>query len=275
MSALAYSVAPADPLMLAQSSAETDYLMRSRGWVLFPKAIPQRDLARMASDLDQLYEHCRQIQIRNGVADGMEGSAHHLAGYGTSLDRFLDQFPLHDEIERHFGGKYVIGTFGAALNPPGSVSYVSKPHRDIRAFTGGYRMSLNMLVMLDDFTEENGATLLLDGSHHVEDVPEPDLFRRHARPALGCRGDVLLFDSLLVHAAAPNRTPLPRRALTLTLIRPWMKGQIDFPRYLSADARATLSPLARQLLGFHAQVAASLEDYYQPPERWAFKADQR
>ena len=266
---------PADPPGFASNHADTDYLMRARGWVRFGASISRTDAALMAADLDRLYDHCRHVQTRNGVASGMEGAAHHLVGYGSSLDLLLDRFPLHEEIERYFDGKYVIGTFGGALNPPGSSSYVSKPHRDIRAFTSGYRMSLNMLIMLDDFTEENGATLLLDGSHHVETPPEPDLFYRHARPAIGGKGDVLLFDSLLVHAAAANRTRSRRRALTITLIRPWMKGQIDFPRYLSADAQAALSPLARQLLGFNAQVAASLEDYYQPPERWAFKADQR
>jgi Phytanoyl-CoA dioxygenase (PhyH) len=254
---------------------EIDYLLRTRGWVRFPERIDGGRAVMLADDLDRLYAHCRSIQVRNGVADNMAGAAHHLVGYGTSLDALLDDFPLHREIEAYFDGKYVIGTFGAALNPPGSTSYVAKPHRDIRAFTGGYRMSLNMLVMLDDFTEENGATLLLDGSHHVEALPEREVFYRHARPALGRRGDVLLFDSLLVHAAAANRTDRQRRALTLTLTRPWMKGQIDFPRYLSGEAQAGLSPLARQLLGFNAQVADSLDAYYQPPERWAFKADQR
>ncbi len=259
----------------SSGGAETDYLIRSRGWALFPTLIAPDQVAGLAQDLEGLYAHCRAVQVRNGVAANMEGSAHHLVGYDTNLDRLLDAFPLQAEIERHFGGKYVIGTFGAALNLPGSTSYVAKPHRDVRAYTGDYRLSLNMLIMLDDFTEENGATLLLDGSHHVEALPGAELFHRHARPALGRAGDVLLFDSLLVHSAAPNRSARTRRALTLTLIRPWMKPQIDFPRYLAPDAEARLSPLARQLLGFDAQVAASLEAYYQPPERWAFKADQR
>lgn len=256
-------------------AGEVDYLMRSRGWVRFSGQIASDAVARMRNDLDRLYAHCRSVQIANGVDANMEGAAHHLVGYGTSLDDLLDSFPLHAEIERHFGGKYVIGTFGAALNLPGAVTYVAKPHRDIRAYTHGYRLSLNMLIMLDPFTVENGATLLLDGSHQVEALPEPDVFDRHARPVLGGAGDIVLFDSLLVHAAAPNSTPVARRALTITLTRPFMKGQIDFPRYLSSEAQSRLSPAARQLLGFNAQVAASLDAYYQPPERWAFKADQR
>ena len=36
-----------------------------------------------------------------------------------------------------------------------------------------------------------------------------------------------------------------------------------------------MSDKVRQLMGFDARVAASLDEYYQPPERWTFKADQR
>jgi hypothetical protein len=272
---MARDLTDSDLVRPATTLADFDYLMRSRGWVLFPAQLSPSQVAELSADTDRLYARCRDVQVKNGVAANMEGAAHHLVGYDTSLDRMVDDFPLHAEIERHFGGKYVMATFGASLNVPGATSYVARPHRDIRAFTVGYRMSLNMLVMLDDFTAENGATLLLDGSHQVEALPEPDLFHRHARQVLGKAGDILLFDSLLVHSSAPNRSGQIRRALTITLTRPWMKPQIDFPRYLSAEAQARLTPLARQLLGFNAQVADSLEAYYQPPERWAFKPDQR
>jgi hypothetical protein len=36
-----------------------------------------------------------------------------------------------------------------------------------------------------------------------------------------------------------------------------------------------MSPKVRQLLGFNARVAASLDEYYQPEERWTFRADQK
>ena len=78
-----------------------------------------------------------------------------------------------------------------------------------------------------------------------------------------------------MHAAAPNRTQADRRCLTLVFGRPYVKPQIDFQRFVPEAALERFSPLARQLLGLNAKVAASLEEYYQPIERWAFKADQR
>jgi hypothetical protein len=257
------------------SVAEFDFLMATRGWTLFPGAIAGRDLAALRADLDRLYDHCREVQARNGVAANMEGTAHHLVGYDTSLDAFVDTFPLYDWVERFFDGKFILLNFGASLNPPGTRAYVAKPHRDVRQFTRDVRMSLNMLVMLDDFTPETGGTLVLNGSHLVEAMPSADLFLKLATRITGKAGDVLLFDSQVVHSAGENRGEARRRALTLCLGRPWLKPQIDFQRYLAPTAEESLSPVARQLYGFDARVAGSLEEYYQPPERWTFKADQK
>jgi hypothetical protein len=259
----------------APTPEDFDFLMSTRGWTVFPAAMPGRDLAPMRADLDQLYERCRDVQTRNGVAGNMVGTAHHLVGYDSSLDRMLDDFPLYDWIGRFFNGKFILLNFGASLNPPGSRSYVAKPHRDVRQFTRDVRMSLNMLIMLDDFSPETGGTLILSGSHLVEPIPEPAMFTRLADRVTGKAGDIILFDSQVVHSAGQNLGDKSRRALTLCLGRPWLKPQIDFPRYLPPDQEAGLSPTARQLYGYDARVAASLDEYYQPPERWAFKADQK
>jgi hypothetical protein len=253
---------------------EFEFLMATRGWALFPGAVAGRDLAAMRADLDGLYDRCREVQTRNGVAPNMEGTAHHLVGYGTSLDRFVDDFPLYDWVERFFRGKFILLNFGASLNPPGSAAYVARPHRDVRQFTRDVRMSLNMLVMLDDFTPETGGTLILSGSHLVEQMPPTDMFLRLSERITGKAGDIVLFDSQTVHAAGENRGDARRRALTICLGRPWLKPQIDFQRYVPTP-EAELSPMARQLYGYDARVAASLDEYYQPPERWTFKADQK
>lgn len=259
----------------APTPEDFDFLMATRGWTLFPGALAGGELGAMRADLDDLYERGRQVQTKNGVAANMEGTAHHLAGYDSSLDRLIDEFPLYDWVERFFAGKFILLSFGASLNPPGSRAYVARPHRDVRQFTRDVRTSLNMLIMLDDFTPETGGTLILSGSHLVEPIPPAEMFLRLADRVTGKAGDIILFDSQVVHSAGENRGDARRRALTLTLGRPWLKPQIDFPRYLPAGREAGLSPTARQLYGFDARVATSLDEYYQPPERWTFKADQK
>jgi hypothetical protein len=272
---------PADQEVMptsAVSAEESAFLMQSRGWVKFPGCLADDTVGALGQACEAAYEACRKVQEKNGVATAsMEGAAHHVVGYGGALDRFIDELPLQAQIERYFDdGKYIILTYGAAINPPGAKTYTCRPHRDVRAYTGDYHLSLNMLVMLDDFTAENGATLILDGSHHLAEQPSTALFERHAQQITGKAGDIVLFNSLVVHSAAPNRTrSSPRRCLTLCFGRPYVKPQIDFSRYLSQEVQDRFTPFARQILGFNARVAVSLEEYYQPMERWMFKADQR
>ena len=252
-----------------------DDAMARDGLYHFHHLLGSQQLEALREDCDQVYEQRRAIQVRNGVDKGMEGAAHHVLGDDTSLDQFLANLPLADLIERHFGGKYILLNFGATLHPPGGSAYTLKPHRDVRAWTKDYPLSLNMLVMLDDFTAQNGATLVLAGSHLTEAMPSYSEFTMQAKQVEGKAGDILLFNSLVVHSAAPNQSDRPRKALTLCFGRPFMKPQMDWPRFLRPDAEAHLTPLARQLLGYDARVAASLDEYYQPPEHWTFKPDQR
>ena len=266
---------PSPPRPHDPSPEDFDSLMASKGWVQFRGVLPAAQVAVMKNDLDRLYDLCREVQTRNGVAANMEGTAHHLVGYGTSLDRMIEAFPLQAWIDRYFAGKYILLNFGASLNPPGSRAYLAKPHRDVRAFSRDLRLSLNMLVLLDSFTAQSGGTMVLSGSHATEAMPSSEEFERSAEQIVGEPGDIVLFDSLLVHSAAPNRGEARRRALTLCLGRPWMKPQIDFPRFIPPERHAALSATERQLYGFDARVAVSLDEYYQPAERWTFKADQR
>src|SRR5580692_7547489 len=150
-----------------------DATMAEKGWVLFPGVLTSDDVAALADDCARIYRTCRAVQERNGVAANMEGTAHHVAGYGGPLDCFLARFPLTPWIDRFFDGKWIVLNYGAVLNPPGFRAYTAKPHRDVRAFTGGYRLSLNMLVMLADFTPATGGTLILTGSTVVRPCRRP------------------------------------------------------------------------------------------------------
>jgi ectoine hydroxylase-related dioxygenase (phytanoyl-CoA dioxygenase family) len=53
-------------------------------------------------------------------------------------------------------------------------------------------------------------------------MPSQATFERYAEQITGQAGDIVLFNSLVVHSAAPNRSDQRRRALTLCLGRPFM-----------------------------------------------------
>jgi hypothetical protein len=244
------------------------------GWTLVPSIVPADLLDRLRADLDAAYRAQRPIQVRNGVGDGTDGTVHHLPLAGGSFLELLERQLCGDLLDGFFGGPYILNTFGGVLNLPNDVSYVGRVHRDLRSFSGDLPLMAQLLVMLDDFTDENGATYVLSGSHRMPDQPSDDLFFRDAARMVAPAGSIVAFNSNLWHAAGSNRSHGPRRALTLAFTRPFIKQQLDYPRALGSEHGASLSPLLRQLLGYNARVPASLDEWYQPAERRPYQKNQ-
>jgi hypothetical protein len=244
------------------------------GWTLLPAVVPPGLVARLGSELERVYREQRALQVRNGVGEGADGTVHHLPCAGGVFLEFLEHDHGQSMLSQFFGGPYILNTFGGVLNLPSDPSYVSRVHRDQRTHSGELRLMAQLLVMLDDFTVANGATYLLSGSHRLREQPADEQFFRDAVRAVGRAGSVVVFDSNLWHAAGTNTTGGPRRALTLAFTRPFVKQQLDYPRALGYDRAAALSPRLQQLLGYHARVPASLDEWYQPPERRMYRRDQ-
>jgi hypothetical protein len=251
-----------------------DDTLRENGWAMLPSRVPAERVSRLTRQLDAVYAEQRVMQLRNGVGDGTDGTVHHLPCAGGAFLEFLEQEHGQPLVEQYFQGPYILNTYGGVLNLPHDASYVGRVHRDQRTFSGDLHLMVQLLVMLDDFTEENGATYFLSGSHRLRDKPADDAFFRDAARAVGPAGSMVVFDSNLWHAAGVNRSNRPRRALTLAFTRPFIKQQLDYARALGYQQADSLSPVLRQLLGYNARIPVSLDEWYQPPERRMYKRDQ-
>lgn len=248
--------------------------MAVSGFSLFDNVVPETLLAQLRDDIPQRAAACRDWQRRNGL-EGMEGAAHHVVGGGGGIDDFLCKLYLNEYISDYFGGPYILNSYGALNNLPISADtykHGQRFHRDVRTFSGNFRLMLNMLVMVDGFTIENGATRLVPGTHQVEQRPDDVYIDQNAVRAVGCAGTILLFDSNLWHSAAPNLTLGPRMALTLTFTRPFIKQQMDYPRLLGEGFPQNEG--VRQVLGYNSRVPCSYDEWYQPAEKRMYKPGQ-
>jgi ectoine hydroxylase-related dioxygenase (phytanoyl-CoA dioxygenase family) len=84
------------------------------------------------------------------------------------------------------------------------------------AAVGDYEVC-NSLWMLDDFTEENGATRVVPGSHRWRQVPGQvldDAMADHPEQVLvtGTAGTLVVFNAHLWHGGTVNNSTAPRRA---------------------------------------------------------------
>jgi hypothetical protein len=244
------------------------------GWVLIPSLLPPPLRDRLVRDLESVYVEQRELQCRNGVQDRTDGTVHHLPCAGGSFLELLEHDDCRALLQQYFQSPYILNTYGGVLNLPNNLSYVGGVHRDLRTFSGDMRLMVQFLVMLDDFTEENGATYLLSGSHRLCEKPSDESFFRDAVRAVGTAGSLVMFDSNLWHAAGVNRSDRPRRALTIAFTRPFIKQQLDYPRALGYERAGSLSPVLRQVLGYNARVPVSLDEWYQPADKRLYQRDQ-
>lgn len=243
----------------------------TKGWKVYRAILPSTLLVRLIRDLCAVYDIHKEIQRLNGVE--FPGVAHHMIKSlwaDSSFKELLEYLPLKEEIGSFFNASYILNTFSGIINFPGQTGpYQHRPHRDMRTWFP-CRLSLNMLIMLDDFTEDNGATWLLSGSHLKREMPTDEEFYAVAQQITGKAGDIILFDSQLVHATGLNKTDKVRRCIPLTFVRSFMKQQCDFAS-LVVD---TDSEWLKQILGYNSRVARDVNDWYQPVEKRMYKSGQ-
>jgi len=228
--------------------------------------------------LARSYDLCRKIQIENGIDAVTDGTVHHLIAshemvYINVLDKICES-ETFNFIKDYFNGNFIINSYGGVINLPEKPSYVANIHRDVRFFSGEFPLMLNLLIMLDDFTLENGATYLLAGSHKQDEKPTEKEFYDISDRALGKKGDILFFNSNLWHAAGINKTDQARRAITITLTKPFMKQQLDYPRAVGYDKLSKMSSQLQQVIGFFSRTPSTLDEWYQKPENRFYRPGQ-
>jgi ectoine hydroxylase-related dioxygenase (phytanoyl-CoA dioxygenase family) len=123
--------------------------------------------------------------------------------------------------------------------------------------------TINFLIALTDFTEENGATRVIPGSHRWEDysdVGSPD----QTIPATMKAGDAILLSGKTVHGGGANKTKdEQRRGLAFTLQCSYLTPEEANPFIISLDIIKQLSPRAQRILGFRSQFPKSSPGLWQ------------
>ena len=147
-------------------------------------------------------------------------------------------------------------------------------HRDFPRVLNGYVASINTFFAIDEFTAENGGTILVPGTHQKEPAPT-EAFMTTAQVSAECpAGSMIVFDSTLLHAAGLNRSSHDRVAINQQFTRSWIKQQVDYVRALGDDHVAAQRPRTQQLLGWYTRTVTSLDEYYRPPEERLYRGGQ-
>ncbi len=245
--ALAHFAVEADTL-----SADEIAFLDQNGYLPLYNLLSPEQVQAIASRLEEL-------AAEEGDKAGLE--AHQEAGT-TRLANLINKDPLFEVCISHprllagiahvLRNDFKLSSLNARFALPGEG--LQHLHADWGGGVpaGEYEVC-NSIWLLDDFTEENGATRVVPGSHNWNKTPKQvmeDPKGHHPEEQLlkAPAGTVVIFNSHTWHGGTLNRTDKPRRAMHSYFTRRHNNQQTDQRTNLSPETLDRLSEEAKYIL---------------------------
>ncbi len=132
------------------------------------------------------------------------------------------------------------GETAQVLHTDDGIYPIARPHQEI---------VLNTMWALDDFTEENGATRVVPGSHRLVDQRPDD--SAPVELATMPAGSVMFFTGSVYHGGGANQSDKPRLGTILEYVSGWLRPQENHILAVPRDVVRTLTPRLQELLGYN------------------------
>jgi len=235
--------------------------IKREGFTIVENLISEDTLAEMRTRIDKIYE--TQVHEIGGEQNldllGDMGFAMSLLSY----DSFFLQFVVEKKyttFAKHFiGNHFQLFCQNGVINQPDrtNAQIVNKWHRDFNYlhFTTSQPFGLNIFYIVDDFTEDNGGTIMLPGSHKYSSFPSIKYAEEHKVQIIANAGSAIIFDPMVFHRSGSNNSNKKRRVMTNIFTHPFMKQQLYLPQHLKDLVGKSEEKL--RILGFGSETAMS------------------
>jgi len=224
-----------------------------QGFTVIPDAMTSTQLAAARAAIDRL------IAAQAAVGQKPSYANANLTDRADIFRDLVQQPTLLQIVDTLLGDDCILSGVNHTTPMPGAPA--GPIHRDRwiwgpSLFWMDHPIGINVGWCFDDFTEENGATLVAPGSHRAQDEPPAEAYVPMIAPA----GAMFAFDDRLYHHAGANRSAEPRRSAFVFYVRSWLKPQTDHKRSTDPTVLATASPTLLRLLGFTRQTPVEHPD---------------
>jgi len=259
---------------------ETLRSLRHDGYAIVEDVVPAPLLARTRDAMYTVQERIlADIGQQRLDRAGELGVLRIMPRYDECLLALLELEPVLAIVDRVVSPTAILHLQNGLILPSTTELHARKHfqtsfHQDFRRHLNGYVASVNTFLAIDDFTIDNGATLLVPGSHQRAQPPDREAMEATAAPALCPAGSMIVFDSTLWHAAGINVSGADRLAVNQQFTRSFVKPQIDYVRALGDEAVLRQRPRTQQLLGWYTRVVTSLDEYYRPAGERLYRGGQ-
>lgn len=225
--------------------------LRDNGFVILPAVL---DTGELAAARDHADACLADVPWSDNDFDGRRTRrVYSLIARLGAFERLVLHPAVTELVVAQLGEQRQFGMLCLTAVDPGQGGQMRHFDAGIYPLPRDLEVETNVIWALDDFTGDNGATLIAPGSHlwPAARKPQPD----EMIPAVMSAGSALVYSGRLWHAAGANRSGNTRRALICEQVVSWLHPADNHALALGADGLRRLSPELRELAGLRATSA--------------------
>ncbi len=225
------------------------------GYVTLPDVVTPDEAADVRETVMALADAERAADPSNVYLDGKSQRVWNLVNKGEVFERLVQHPRTLGAHEGMLGDDCTLSSFTANVIGPGSPAgglHLDSPLAALPTPLPQYALVANSIWLLDDFTEENGATVAVPGSQKLGRLPtEADTVA--PVQVTGRAGSVTIIHGSIWHGSGANTTDRHRVCLLGFFTRAVLKPQQNQMALGSPGVLERATPVMRRLLGFDSQ----------------------
>jgi ectoine hydroxylase-related dioxygenase (phytanoyl-CoA dioxygenase family) len=222
--------------------------LTEHGFVVVPGPFSAEGVERLQAAYDSACAHAAPEDVRVG---SMSTRVTDFVNRDAVFDVVYTWPPVLDAARHVVGDRFRLSVLHARTLHAGAPAQAL--HVDVPRTSDAWPM-LVVILMVDEFRRDNGATRFVPGSHRWTETPEEALVDPVAPypgevVVCGPAGSMILFDVSTWHEHTASMSPAGRRSLQGTFIPRTGRAATDFAGRMQPETLARLSPVARWLVG--------------------------
>jgi ectoine hydroxylase-related dioxygenase (phytanoyl-CoA dioxygenase family) len=221
--------------------------LSKEGYAVIERYLDADDVAAKRADLERVL---RSVPTGRNEFEGFQTQRIYALFAKTRMFDAQATDPLIlGVLEQVLGPQFLLSApVGISIGPGSKAQPV---HRDDGVYPIARprgELVVNTMWALDDFTEANGATVVIPGSHKwIDERPADD---SPVVQAVMAAGSVMVFVGSLFHGGGANTTDRARLGVILEFCAGWLRPQENHVLGVPKEIVAGLPPRLQELLGY-------------------------
>ena len=193
----------------------TQEITEGRGYVLLRDLITPEAAAAARDSILQLAR--KEKEENKSVVQGAKERLYGLIYKENIFAELVQNQAIISIVEAILGKDIILGGFSAHILHPGAERmgvHVDYPYWAMSSPFPKYPiLEIQVIWLMEDFTEENGAPLFAAGTQNLATKPDSEQFERTAKKITGKAGTAIISHGLCWHDTSVNQSDRPRVSL--------------------------------------------------------------